>query len=346
MRQAPLLRAFVAFDREQNRWLLLVLFHHLVLDHVTAEIFFSEVQAHLLGEQERLKTRIPFRNFVAQARLGISAAEHEAFFGEMLGDIEESTAPFGLLDVHGDGGDVTEARQPLDEKLAQQIRACARATGVSAASLCHLAWGQVLSRLVGREDVVFGTVLFGRLQGGAGADQGMGLFMNTLPIRLSIGEQSVEHAVRGTHEWLGRLLRHEHASLALAQRCSAVPAPTPLFTSLLNYRYTKVWAGSTERALRRRGWGQIASLYTEDRTNYPLSLSVDDFGEGFALKAHASSPIDPRRLCDLMQTALATLVEALDAFPWDVSPRTRRTAGRRARTARGGVEPHERALSG
>lgn len=315
VRQAPLLRAFIAFDREQNRWLLLVLFHHLALDHVTGEIFFSEVQAHLLGEPERVKTRVPFRNLVAQARLGIPAAEHEAFFGEMLGDIDEPTAPFGLLDVNGDGDDIAEARVQLDDQLAQQIRACARTAGVSAASLCHLAWGQVLSRVVGREDVVFGTVLFGRLHGGEGADQGMGLFMNTLPMRLSIGEQSVEEAVRGTHERLGQLLRHEHASLALAQRCSAVPAPTPLFTSLLNYRYTRVWAGSTERALRRRGWGQIASLYREDRTNYPLSLSVDDFGEGFGLKAQASAPVDPQRICDLMQTALQKLVGALAHFP-------------------------------
>ena len=45
-------------------------------------------------------------------------------------------------------------------------------------------------------------------------------------------------SVRHTHALLASLLRHEHASLALAQRCSALPAPAPLFSALLNYRYS------------------------------------------------------------------------------------------------------------
>jgi hypothetical protein len=67
----------------------------------------------------------------------------------------------------------------------------------------------------------------GACRAGEGADRVMGLFINTLPVRMHIGEEGVEASVRRTHILLADLMRHEHASLALAQRCSAVPAPAP-----------------------------------------------------------------------------------------------------------------------
>ena len=152
---------------------------------------------------------------------------------------------------------------------------------MSAASLCHLAWAQVLARLRGREDVVFGTVLFGRMQGGEGADRVLGLFINTLPLRIRLGERERggERCGARTRCWR-ELLRHEHASLALAQRCSGVPAPAPLFTALLNYRHSAGGDGRCARSSAGAGQG-IELLCSEERTNYPLTLSVDDLGEAF-----------------------------------------------------------------
>ena len=96
VRQAPLLRLFIAHDPVHDRWVTLQLRHHLSSDHITLEVVQQEIRAHLLGRAEGLPTPLPFRNFVAQARLGVSREEHEAFFRKMLGDVEEPTAPFGL----------------------------------------------------------------------------------------------------------------------------------------------------------------------------------------------------------------------------------------------------------
>ncbi|MDP9040030.1 MAG: amino acid adenylation domain-containing protein, partial [Acidobacteriota bacterium] len=311
--QAPLLRVCIAYDSEQNRWLMMQLLHHLVGDHSTMDVIREEITAHLLGEADRLPAPLPFRNLVAQARLGVSQQEHEAYFRGLLGDVEDPTAPFGLLDIRGDGTEIAEARVAVEGDVARRLRKEARKLGVSAASLYHVAWGRVLAKVSGREDVVFGTVLFGRMQGGVGSDRAMGLFINTLPVRIRIGEEGVEASVRRTHTQLAELLMHEHTSLALAQRCSGVPAPLPLFSALLNYRH--ILMIGRKGAEERRAWEGIRGLYGEERTNYPLTLSVDDLGEGFGLTVQVDRSIEPKRVCEYMHTALESVVEALESEP-------------------------------
>src|SRR5262245_33126772 len=275
VRRAPLLRVYVAHDPAQERWLLMQLRHHLTIDHSTQDVMREEIEAHLLGRADALPTPLPFRNLVAQARLGVSLEEHEAYFRQLLGDVDEATAPFGLLNASGGGGGSEEGGVGVEPSLARRTRERARKLGVSAASVCHAAWARVLARLSGREDVVFGTVLFGRMQAGEGADRVMGLFINTLPVRIQVGSEGAEASVRRAHMQLAELLRHEHASLAAAQRCSAVPAPTPLFSALLNYRHI-TGAGQAPAPEKRRGLEGIRWLRVEERTNYPVTLSIDD----------------------------------------------------------------------
>ena len=313
IRHAPLIRVIIAHDQRQARWVTMHLFHHLSVDHTTIEALLREIQAHLSGQAAQLPAPIPFRNFVAQARLGVSREEHERFFREMLADVDEPTAPYGLTNAHGDGSDIREARQEIDALLAGRMRERARALGASPASLCHLAWARVLSRVSGRDDVVFGTVLFGRMQGGEGADRALGMFINTLPIRIRMGDDSVQDAVRQTHALLAQLMRHEHAPLALAQRCSGVGPPTPLFAALLNYRHSLEAIEIQSDA--RTAWEGVDFLGGEERTNYPFNLNVDDLGEGFSLNAQTQAPIDPDRICAYMRAALEQLVEALERAP-------------------------------
>src|SRR5258708_15844889 len=98
----------------------------------------------------------------ARVGLGATALEHEAFFREMLADVDETTTPFGLTDVRGDGREIGEVRETLSEGLSQRLRSRARSLGVSPASLFHLAWALVLSRTTGRPDWPFAPPLFGR----------------------------------------------------------------------------------------------------------------------------------------------------------------------------------------
>ena len=267
--QAPLKRLFVAEDKKKERWVILELSHHLISDHETLRFINMEIQACLLDEARGLPEPVPFRNIVAQARLGVSQEEHEAFFREMLGDVDEPTAPFGLMNVLGEGRDIREARKKVEPGLSKRLRRCARELGVSAASLHHLAWAQVLAKVSGREDVVFGTVLFGRLQGEEGAEQALGMVINTLPVRILVGTETVRVSVLKTHAILTQLIHHEHAPLALAQRCSGVAVPAPLFTAILNYRHSglDVQPGPEEQAQAARAWEGIEIIGAEEQTS-------------------------------------------------------------------------------
>jgi amino acid adenylation domain-containing protein len=248
---------------------------------------------------------------VAQARFGLPDAEHAAYFRALLGDVDEPTTPFGLGNVQRDGTSIGQARSSTDRALAARIRRAARGLGVSAASLWHVAWAQVVARLSGRTDVVFGTVLLGRMQGGA-TDRAMGLFINTLPVRVRVDGRGVAACVRATHRQLTALLRHEHASLALAQRCSGVTAPTPLFSALLNYRHS----AAASDPIEARALDGIEVVSGEERTNYPLTVSVDDLGDGFAVTAQVeASVVAPARVCGWLQTAMHGLVTALETAP-------------------------------
>ncbi len=305
LKQAPLLRFAVAQD-ENGRWLLIELSHHLIGDNSSMKIMEAEVRALLEGQRDTLPAPQPFRNLVAQARLGINEEAHQHFFKEMLAEVDEPTLPFGLGEVHREGFQVKESRQILPQNLNGRLRVQAKRLGVSLASLCHLAWAQVLARASGQQRVVFGTVLFGRMQGGIGADQVMGLFINTLPLRIDVDETSVEECVAHVHARLAALLEHEHASLALAQRCSGISAGAPLFSALLNYRHN---ATSIAQSHIMSG---IEWLHAEERTNYPFVLSVDDFGTALSLNAQIVQPIDPARVCSYMQEALQSLAQALE----------------------------------
>ncbi|MGW3134257.1 condensation domain-containing protein, partial [Streptomyces sp. NPDC001123] len=303
--RAPLMRICVAEEPRTGRWLALFQMHHMLQDHTGWEVVLDDISAILRGETDRLPEPLPFRNFVAAARLGTSREEHEDYFRALLGDVTETTAPFGLTDVLGDGAEVGQGRLTLGDALAARVRERARVLGVSAATLFHVAWARVLATAAGHDDVVFGTVLLGRMN--VGADRVPGPFINTLPVRVDVSATGVAAAVTGMHSQLADLMAHEHAVLALAQQMSGVTAPAPLFTSIFNFRHSRRSAQDGEASAQG-----ISTVYSRNRTSYPLVAAVDDIGTGFTVTVDAVVPVDPERVCDLLCATTENLVTALE----------------------------------
>jgi amino acid adenylation domain-containing protein len=308
--QAPLIRLRVASDPRSGRSHVLIQIHHVIGDNTAEDIVRYEIATFLQGRGHELAAPLPYRNHVAHVLASARNTDEEEFFRSKLNDVGEPTFPFDVSNVRGGAHRIKEARRPIESIIGRRIRERAGIAGTSPAILFHAAWALVVAHTSARDDIVFGTVLLGRTQGMADGNRMLGLFINTLPLRLQLQDLTAADLVRETHEELVSLLRHEQTPLSLAQRCSGVSGQSSLFSSLLNYRHEITGGGDTWLASEG-----IRVLAHRDRTNYPLTCVVDDLKPDFVLSAQTDGRVDPQRVICYMQTALQSLVEALEHEP-------------------------------
>ncbi|MBL4671546.1 MAG: AMP-binding protein, partial [Arenicella sp.] len=308
--QGPLLRVEVAKDHQSDKVYMIVVLHHIISDHVGFEIIQREAWAHQNGFADTLSKPRAYREFVGQSLQQTNHRDAAAYFSEMLSDVDDATLPFGLSDVQGDGSRIDEMVTSLPNQVSKRIRLASKALKISPAVLFHAAWSLVVSACSGRSDIVFGTVLSGRLQGTQGAQDTLGMFINTLPLRVKLVDTDVVTLLRRIHINLTELLSFEQTSLALAQSCSSVSAGAPLFSSILNYRHSAPAVDAVVEGDHNSSTIQLLNAY--ERTNYPMAMSVDDFGDGFNLVAQLDRSVNPQRLLDYMHQAIESILLELE----------------------------------
>jgi amino acid adenylation domain-containing protein/non-ribosomal peptide synthase protein (TIGR01720 family) len=311
LEEGPLLRLQVAVDETTGRHIVLLMLHHIILDHVALEVIQHELMLYKAGKVRDLPTPIGYREFVAHAQHQAKHHDADKFFYSTLGDIDTPTTPFNLLNVNGDGGRIIELKAAVSDALSVQIRALAKTLMMSPAVLFHASWAMVVSACSARDDVVFGTVMSGRLQGTVDAENMLGVFINTLPLRVKLDDTHVIDFVRQVQTSLMELVPYEQASLALAQNCSGISGDAPLFSAMLNYRHSVAPVDESGASAP----DDVQLLVSQERTNYPFNLSVDDWGDGFSIEAQVDRSVGAERVIGYVQTALSQLVEALSSAP-------------------------------
>ncbi|MEU1463182.1 amino acid adenylation domain-containing protein [Streptomyces sp. NPDC005727] len=308
---APLLRLTVAEDPDSERRYLLLTAHHLIEDATSLRLTLGELALHMAGRADLLPPPPPYRDFVAHTLGRQAGDEAEEYFRAALGDVTEPTFPFGLADVHGDARRVTRLRRTLPAELTGELRAQARRLRLSPACLFHAAWARVVAACSNRDDVVFGSVMSGRLQGVPGVERMLGNFINTLPLRVRLAGRTVRELIDDVDLALRGLVVREHTPLGLAQRCSGMDGDAPLFSAVANFRHFE--PGHDEAGAPRIDDAGVRFVAAADGINYPVSVSVDDFGSELSLDLQVDDSLSADAVAGYLLTALTGLTEALAA---------------------------------
>lgn len=271
MDEAPLMRLRL-FRGGAEDFRLVWTFHHALLDGRSFPIVLDEVFAFYddPARPEPAASR-PFRDFIDWHRAQDSATS-EPFWRKLLAGFSAPT-PLTVADLPGCklGRAQGDAEVALGTAATTALRDFASSTGVTLNTLVQAAWALVLSRYSGEEDVCFGATRAGRKSTIDGAENIVGLLINTVPVRTTVTPDApLAPWLRSLREnWIA-IRPHEHTPLARIQAWSEVPHGTPLFKSLVvfeNYDLT------THFRSRGGAWAR-RSLRLHEQTNFPLCIAA------------------------------------------------------------------------
>ncbi|MEU9372107.1 amino acid adenylation domain-containing protein, partial [Streptomyces avermitilis] len=229
---APLLRLLlIRLGTDRHR--LVVTSHHLLMDGWSMPVLLNELSEVYAagGDASVLPPVTSYREYLAWlARQDKDAAR--AAWQEELAGADEPT-----LVVPADAGRAPVTPESLirdiPEDLTESLVRFARGHGLTLNTVVQGAWALVLARLTGRTDVVFGATVAGRPTDIPGVESMVGLFINTLPVRVPLdGAQSVARMLAELQQRQSALMPHQHIGLPELQQSVG---PGAVFDTLLVY---------------------------------------------------------------------------------------------------------------
>ena len=314
---APLIR-LALFRVADSEYRFLFSRHHLLLDRWSRALllkdFFVIYDALAEGRQPSLEPPRPYGDYIAWiAQQDASAAED--FWRQSLSGFTEPTS--FVVDQRsehaiGAGKEYADRRIELSETATDNLQSFARQHRLTMNTLAQGAWALLLSRYSGAGDVVFGVTVAGRPASLLGVESMVGLFINTLPLRVQVPPtESVLIWLRDLQERQAALQQYEYTSLLDIHGWSDVPRSEPLFESIFVFENlpvgTSFQTGSGALEMRSdRGIGSI--------TDYPLTVLVSPESRLTIQMVFDRSRFDEATI-DRMLGHLATLLTSMVANP-------------------------------
>src|SRR5215467_7233644 len=265
---APLMRfMLIRLAADQHR--LVLTHHHLLMDGwslpvLVRELFTLYAQA---GDCAVLPRVTPYRDYLAWIAAQDRAAAVSAWRAALAG-FEQATrvAPPDRARKPVAPERITVA---LSETQTTALRRQARKHGLTLNTFMQTAWAILLGRMTGRDDVVFGVTVAGRPSEIAGIESMIGLFINTLPLRVKLSPaQPLLDLLKQVQDSQSRLMACQHLGLSEIQQLAGLGE---LFDTLVVFENYPVDDSSLQTSAESVRLAQVSG---HDATHYPLSLMV------------------------------------------------------------------------
>ncbi|MFF9672031.1 non-ribosomal peptide synthase/polyketide synthase [Streptomyces eurythermus] len=247
-------------------------FHHLLLDGWSLFQVLSDVFAHHAGAApDTLPHRPPYRDYVAWLRRRDLAPAERHWRRRLSGLAEATPLPYDREPREAHRAESTHAvRRALPPAATRALKELARTSGLTLNTLVQGAWALLLARQAGRDEAVFGTTVAGRPPELPGADTMTGLFITTLPTRVTVpGHGTLLDWLRALQHDQSEDRRFDHLPLTRLKTFTGLPERAGLFDSIVVFENYPV-----DDDLAAAHGLRLSGLEGVETTNYPLSLTA------------------------------------------------------------------------
>ena len=165
-----------------------------------------------------------------------------------------------------------EIETHLSPSLSNKLKGIAQTHRLTLNTILQGMWGLLLSRYTGSRDVVFGVTVSGRAMDLEGIESMVGLFINTLPLRLKVdSSKPILDYLRSVQSTQTDLSAFEHSRLSDVQKWSGLPSGQALLESILVFENYHI-----DQSLNEEGSAtfRMSNVQSVERTNFPLAFYV------------------------------------------------------------------------
>ncbi|MEH2238171.1 amino acid adenylation domain-containing protein, partial [Nostoc sp.] len=272
--QAPLMRCrLIKLSDETYKFVWL--FHHILIDGWSLPIILKEVfsfyQAQETGENCDFPTAVPYRDYIAW----LNSQNAEAAFEFWQKTLQGFNAPTPLLvnktksPQQITDSNYSELELRLGVEVSSGLQNVANQNNLTLSTIVQGVWALLLSRYSGEKDVVFGVTVSGRTANLSGIEKIVGLFINTLPLRVQISpSEKLIPWLKEIQQSMSKLQDYSYTPLFEIQAKSEVGGGTPLFESIVVFENYPV----EKTGFNKGGSLQLSEVNGFGQTNYPLTL--------------------------------------------------------------------------